>query len=433
MFITDDAFNILYYEAEKNSLDLIQFQDFKLKKFKIYNRMIIGNSQWIYHHNNDIYLTQPNIKYNIFKDYNFLLWGLLIKAELYKKAVHILWPIIINYKFIHFEDYTMTFIIVTLANNFKFLNNYFIVHLSSRDSTGKSKEFKYQYDGSLLLFVNFMIDYYIKYHNEDIKMIYNFLSYKYGLKNRSKRNYPILFNFIFKKIFEFLTYEEKNNYIKKYNLNELKIWNTYEYYMNNYEFNSISFYQNLINQKNEKKIKKLPLNPKFAIIIYCVKFQFLEITLNSIQKQNFDNFEVILIYDNNEKSELNNINSLIKDYINIKLINNKNKKELFYSYITGILESKGEYILTIKSGYTLSTQSFLNDIEKKLDANVNILEFNLLINNFEIIKNDSLNLYKFSHFESEINVDSFLFNKNYKKIDQEKELIVNKINKIKCI
>ena len=429
MFITDDAFNILYYEAEKNTLDLIQFQDFKLKKFKIYNRMIIGNSQWIYHHNNDIYLTQPNIKYNIFKDYNFLLWGLLIKAELYKKAVHILWPIIINYKFIHFEDYTMTFIIVTLANNFKFLNNYFIVHLSSRDSTGKSKEFKYQYDGSLLLFVNFMIDYYIKYHNEDIKMIYNFLSYKYGLKNRSKRNYPILFNFIFKKIFEFLTYEEKNNYIKKYNLNELKIWNTYEYYMNNYEFNSISFYQNLINQKNEKKIKKLPLNPKFAIIIYCVKFQFLEITLNSIQKQNFDNFEVILIYDNNEKSELNNINSLIKDYINIKLINNKNKKGLFYSYITGILESKGEYILTIKSGYTLSTQSFLNDIEKKLDANVDILEFNLLINNFEIIKNDSLNLYKCSHFESEINVDPFLFNKNYKKIDQEKELIVNKLIK----
>ena len=171
------------------------------------------------------------------------------------------------------------------------------------------------------------------------------------------------------------------------------------------------------------------MNPKFAIIIYCVKFQFLEITLNSIQKQNFDNFEVILIYDNNEKSELNNINSLIKDYINIKLINNKNKKGLFYSYITGILESKGEYILTIKSGYTLSTQSFLNDIEKKLDANVDILEFNLLINNFEIIRNDSLNLYKCSHFESEINVDSFLFNKNYKKIDQEKELIVNKLIK----
>ena len=75
----------------------------------------------------------------------------------------------------------------------------------------------------------------------------------------------------------------------------MKIWNTYEYYMNNYEFNSISFYQNLINQKTEKTIKKLILNPKFSIIIYCIKFQFLEITLNSIQKQNCDNFEVILI------------------------------------------------------------------------------------------------------------------------------------------
>ena len=430
MFITDDAFNILYNDAEKNKLDLIQFQDFKLKKFKIYYRMLIGRNQWIFHHNNDIYLKQPDIKYNFFEDFNFLLWGLLIKADIYKKAVHILWPIIINYKFIYYEDYTITFIIITLVNNFKFLNNYFIVHLSFRDSTSKNKAFKYQNDGSILLFANFMLDYYIKYHNEDIKMINNFLSYKNGLTKSSKKIYHTLFNYTFKKIFEYLTYEEKIKYIKKYNLNELKIWNTYEYYMNTNEFNSILFYQNLINKKNEKKIPKISLNPKFSIIIYCTKLKFLEITLNSIQNQNFENYEIILIYDNNKKKEFNKINTLIKDGMNIKIKNNNGKKGLFYSYITGILESKGEYILTIKSGYTLSKQTILDDLEKKLvDEDVDILEFNLLINNNEIIRNDSLKLYKCTHFESEINIDSFLFNKNYKKIDQEKELVVNKLIK----
>ena len=119
---------------------------------------------------------------------------------------------------------------------------------------------------------------------------------------------------------------------------------------------------------------------------------------------------------------------LIKEYTNIKLIINK-RKGVISSYFTGILESKGEYILTIKPGYTLSKRTILNEIVKNIDDNLDILEFNLLINDNEIIRNDSLYLYKCSHFKSEINIDSFLFNQNYKKIDLEKELIINKLIK----
>ena len=81
-------------------------------------------------------------------------------------------------------------------------------------------------------------------------------------------------------------------------------------------------------------------------------------------------------------------------------------------------------------GYTFSTNDVLNKLNKYLNnKSEDILEFNLLVNNKESIYNNSLKLYKCSHFKSEINVDSLLFNKNYIKLDQEKELIINKLIK----
>ena len=425
MFLTDDAFNILYNEAEKNNLDLIQFQDFSLNSFNISYNIEVGKSQLIIHHK-DTYLKQPNIKYEMFKDYHFVLWGLLIKSDIYKKAINILWPIIINYKIIHFEDYTITFIIVSLVNNFKFLNNYFIIHLFNKYSIKDSSDFTV-FDVSVLLFVNSMIEYHIKYNSEDIKMLINLLS-SFKLVNRLKKNKPILFRFVYGKFFNYLSYKDKKNFTNQFNLSEFKIWNTYELFMNETEYNSIFFYQNLINNDNNKKIKSNSVNPKFSIIIYCEKYNFIKVTINSILMQDFDNVETILIYDNIEENELNLIKELIKEYTNIKLIINK-RKGVISSYFTGILESKGEYILTIKPGYTLSKRTILNEIVKNIDDNLDILEFNLLINDNEIIRNDSLYLYKCSHFKSEINIDSFLFNQNYKKIDLEKELIINKLIK----
>ena len=93
------------------------------------------------------------------------------------------------------------------------------------------------------------------------------------------------------------------------------------------------------------------------------------------------------------------------------------------------MESKGEYILTFKSGYTLSKENFLDELDKYIDNSIDIYEFNLLINNYEIVQNNSLNLYRCLHFKSDINSSSYKVNKNYKEIDQEKELIVNKIIK----
>ena len=427
MFLSDDAFDILYNEAKNNNIDLIQFQDFVLKNFHLPSKVQIGKvQQWITHHE-ETYLEQPEIKNSIFKDYNFLLWGLFIKSDIYKKAVLTIWPIVINYKLIHLEDYHITFLIVAYVKNFKFMNSYFMVHLSHSKSAGYNREFLKDSTLSHLFFANSMIEYHIKNTPNDISMINNFIYDKRQFMQSFEKNCKGIFNLIIKTIYEYLTYEQKIYYRENYGLKQFKIDNTYEYFTNKDEYNSILSFQNIIKNKSKKNIKSISLFPKFSIIIYCNEPKFLNITLNSIQNQNFDNFEIILIYDNIKN--VDEIIELIKDYINIELINNNGTKGLLYSYCHGILKSKGEYILTIQSGYILSTENILNSLSKNVDNAIDILEFNLLINNKELIYNNSLKIYRCTHFESEINVDSLLYNKNYKKIDQDKELLVNKLIK----
>jgi glycosyltransferase involved in cell wall biosynthesis len=101
MFITEDAFDILYNNAEKNNLDTLQFRDISLKNFILENNM---NYSGMILSQNTSYEIKYELKYLMFKKYNLLLWGLLIKSDLYKRAVIHLWKNIINYKIIHYED-----------------------------------------------------------------------------------------------------------------------------------------------------------------------------------------------------------------------------------------------------------------------------------------------------------------------------------------
>ena len=138
-----------------------------------------------------------------------------------------------------------------------------------------------------------------------------------------------------------------------------------------------------------------------------------------------------MIYDNNDKDEFKKIQNLVNKYININLINNNEKRGIFYSYSSCILKVKGDYIFTIKSGYTLTTKNALNDVNNYIekDNQIDILEFSLLNNKYDNINNNSLSLYKCEHYKSEINLDSLKFNEQYRPIDQEKELMVNKLIK----
>ena len=65
-------------------------------------------------------------------------------------------------------------------------------------------------------------------------------------------------------------------------------------------------------------------NPLVSVIIpYYKKIQFFKNTYNSVISQNYKNLEIIIIYDDINKSELLNLKKIIKNK-NIKFIINKN-------------------------------------------------------------------------------------------------------------
>ena len=84
---------------------------------------------------------------------------------------------------------------------------------------------------------------------------------------------------------------------------------------------------------------------KVSIIIpYYRKKNYIKKTLSSILKQTFKNFEILIIYDDTEKSELNFIKKLIKTDKRIKLIINKRNIGAGLSRNKGISKAKGKYI-----------------------------------------------------------------------------------------
>ena len=140
MFIRNDCFDILVLEAETNNLDLVHIRDFSKNNFNFNFKTKVNMIQdhLIYPQETN-YKIQPILKDKIFIDNNiYLLWGLLIKSELYKKAIYRLWPIIINYQIIFHEDYIISFMLVIFANKYKYLNKFGLLHLIHKNSASNN-------------------------------------------------------------------------------------------------------------------------------------------------------------------------------------------------------------------------------------------------------------------------------------------------------
>ena len=104
------------------------------------------------------------------------------------------------------------------------------------------------------------------------------------------------------------------------------------------------------------------------IITYYKKKDYIFKTINSIINQTYDNFELIFVYDDNDKKDLKYIKKIIKKIKNKKLIINKKNLGVAKSRNKALKFCKGSYIAFIDS----------DDIWKKIK-----LEFQIkyMINN----------------------------------------------------
>ena len=441
LFIRDDIFDILYYQAEKHNLDLVQISDISKHNFIFENKTRINyaNRHMIPPKKTN-YKTQPELKDKMFKvGNNYLLWGMLIKSDIYKKAIYHMWPIIINYKMTFQEDYTITFMIVILSKNYRYLSLISLIHLFHEESTSKA----YYYNKNFYLAVLFLqynlYDYYIKDNPQDLKIMIHYIGFFRPVISIGKEYFHKFYNYIMYKVKdnEYLS-DKYQKYLKNVlyvkNLQEFKIWNTYNYLENNTEYKIIYDYQyDIVDIKENKENVELKNDEiKVSIVVFCSEYNFLEKTINSIENQKFKDYEIILVYDNNEKINLDRINNYIKNFKNIRLINNENNevRGYIYSISKGVLSSKGKYILVLESSYTFAKKTSLDEIYTEIiKENNDILEFNLLINSRPNITNTSLSLYKCPHMKSDIKLQEIKYNIKYKEIDHQKDLLANKLIK----
>ena len=78
--INDNAFDILYNESKEFELDLLHFDNFKGRNITNYPKIYISFEN----ENIDV---QPKLKFNQFKKHLYLVWGNMIKSDLYKKVI----------------------------------------------------------------------------------------------------------------------------------------------------------------------------------------------------------------------------------------------------------------------------------------------------------------------------------------------------------
>ena len=86
-----------------------------------------------------------------------------------------------------------------------------------------------------------------------------------------------------------------------------------------------------------------------VIIPYYKKKKFIQATLDSALNQSFKAFEIILIYDDEDNTDLKLIRHLKKKDKRIKLIINKKNLGAGYSRNLGIKKAKGKYIAFLDS------------------------------------------------------------------------------------
>ena len=435
LFIRDDVFDILYSEAENNNLDLVQMRDITKSNFHFNKKSIVNcvGQHYIYPKNNQ-FKKQPELKDTLFINNNiFLLWGLLIRADIYKEAIYKLWNIIVNYNIIFHEDYMVTFMIVILSKNYKYLNKFGLIHFNHRNSASNNHWKIKEYYLGILFFANNLYDFHIDNNPQDIHLAINFMKLStYGIQKGGEL-YPNLYNHFINKVLsnDYLSITDKIFLEKNF---KIKDKNTF---LDSNIFLSILNYQNSNSNLSLNYINELDNNiyngTKISIVIICDEFKYLKQTLNSIENQNFTNYEIIIVYDNDNDYNLNLIQKYINIFSNIKLIDNYEKKGNLFSISIGILSSKGEYILVLEPGYTLAKNTTLHYLYTECINNnyIDIIEFNLLINKYTNITKSSLSLYKCEHFESKIKkeMETIIFNKNINGIDQEKEILFNKLIK----
>ena len=162
--------------------------------------------------------------------------------------------------------------------------------------------------------------------------------------------------------------------------------------------NGKKFINKCIHQKNEKyKNEVKPIISSIIPVYNCQKS--IRASINSIQKQNYKNFEIILINDFSKDKTSQIIESLKENDSRIKIVNNKKNMGSLYSRSIGVLMSKGEYIFPLDNDDMFLSEFIFSSILKiAQESNLDIIGFRgIKMRNYRSGVNQIRDLYNYQH------------------------------------
>ena len=172
----------------------------------------------------------------------------------------------------------------------------------------------------------------------------------------------------------------------------LKIYFIYIY--SDYQIKNVKSYLNYLNSDKSKLIKSFKICnfPKVSIISPVFnRERYLSRFIRSIQYQNFNDIEIILVNDCSSDNSVNIIETFRKKDKRIKVINLKKNKGTFVTRNIGVLFAKGKYIILPDSDDIIS-KSIINICYKHCEKyKYEMLKFHLYFRNkYAIIKQNLL-------------------------------------------
>jgi teichuronic acid biosynthesis glycosyltransferase TuaG len=134
-----------------------------------------------------------------------------------------------------------------------------------------------------------------------------------------------------------------------------------------------------------------------VIIPFYKKINYIEKTIHSILDQTYQNFEIIIIYDDSDLNELIQLKKLIKNNNKIKLIINKKNLGAGISRNKGIKYALGDYIAFIDADdiWKKNKLEVQIDFMKKNKFECSHTNYDIIDNNDKVIgKRQAKNFYK---------------------------------------
>lgn len=169
------------------------------------------------------------------------------------------------------------------------------------------------------------------------------------------------------------------------------------------DLNNIQNYINICLKHKliKNKIFSKNHNPEISIVISVFNGEpYLKTALRSIQNQDFNNIEIIIVDDFSKDNSINLIKSLMKEDHRIIFLNNKENKGSLYTKIKGIFNSKGKYILTLDVDDLYTSKYVFSNLYREAEKrNLDLLGFSLILSD-KAIKNKLLNIHHY--WETEV-------------------------------